>query len=103
MNCAQADEFSAITGSMSEGLVSATKKARRKLQPQPALFGSDGNLSGRDMLTVDRSRAMRDLIAGAREGRHVETYKVFGRAVFNERKPHLSGGAPAGISFSLSR
>jgi two-component system phosphate regulon sensor histidine kinase PhoR len=94
------DEFSAITGSMSEGLVLLNEKGVVVSINRSAsrLFGSDGNLIGRDMLTVDRSRAMRDLIAGAREGRHVETYKDFGSGRYQmNASPILSGGAPAGI------
>ena len=64
------DEFAAITGSMSEGLVLLDdKNTILSINPAAArLFGTDAACIGQNMLTVDRSLAMQKLIADAQAG-----------------------------------
>lgn len=64
------DEFAAITGSMSEGLVLLDDKSTiLSINPAAArLFGTDAACIGQNMLTVDRSLAMQKLIADAQAG-----------------------------------
>ena len=70
----QRDEFAAVTGSMSEGLVLLNEQGLVLSINNAAarLFGADPACVGRDMLAVDRSPAMRELVSGALEGRRGE-------------------------------
>ncbi len=69
------DEFAQITASMSEGLVLLDRQGViLSINPAAArLFQADATCAGRDFLTVERSRALRDAIAAALERGHSET------------------------------
>jgi len=94
------DEFSAVTGSMGEGLILLNERgAILSINPAAArLFGTDAGCVGRDMLTVDRSLAMQELIQAAQSGKHDETVvELRGREYQIDASPVLSGGSVAGV------
>lgn len=66
------DEFAAITGGMSEGLILLNgKNTIVSINPAAAkLFGAREDSVGRDMLTLERSLAMQELIGEARKSGH---------------------------------
>jgi two-component system phosphate regulon sensor histidine kinase PhoR len=93
------DEFSAITGNMSEGLIvlnrngailSINKSAAR-------LYGLDRAYIGKDILTVDRSLPVQELIKEASAGKHAETtVDISGRSYHFVANPVLSSGQIGG-------
>ncbi len=94
------DEFSAVTGSMSEGLILLNEhSAILSINPAAArLFGVDAGCVGRDMLIVDRSLAMQELVKAAQAGKHDETVvNLRGREYQINASPVLSGGSVAGV------
>ena len=68
------DEFAQITASMNEGLVLLDQQSViLSINPAAArLFQADENCAGRDFLTVERSRELRDAIASALACGHSE-------------------------------
>lgn len=69
------DEFAAVTGSMNEGLILLNEKSTVLSINRAAarLFGADKNCVGRDMLTVNRSLAVQELVSSALSGKSAET------------------------------
>lgn len=94
------DELSAITANMSEGLIllndsgtvlSINKSAAR-------LYGINSDYVGRDMLTIDRSQAIRELLREASLGKHaVTTKEISGRKYQLIANPVLKSGEISGI------
>ena len=68
-------EFSAVTGSMNEGLVLLNEQgAVLSINPAAqALFHTDGDCVGKDFLTVERSRGVESAVARALSDGHGET------------------------------
>ncbi len=94
------DEFSAVTGSMSEGLILLNERGViLSINPAAAgLFGIGADCVGRDVLTVDRSLPMQRLIASALAGRHDEAVETRdGRHYQIDASPVLSEGKVSGV------
>ena len=68
------DEFSAVTSSMSEGLalLNAGGVVLSINQSAARLLGTDQSAVGRDILTVNRSLTVQDLLLKAQSGEHAE-------------------------------
>lgn len=95
------DEFAAITGSMNEGLILLNGDNRIVgMNPAAArLFGAPEDSVGRDMLTVDRSLAMQELIGEARQGLHAERLMPLAGGMYQvNASPVLSEGKAAGVA-----
>lgn len=92
-------EFSAVTDSMGEGLISLNGEGIiLSINPAAArLFGRDETSVGKDMLTVDRSLAMQELVAGALAGRHIEKTMPLGGGDYQlDASPVCSGDQVTG-------
>ncbi len=67
-------EFSAVTDNMSEGLVllGSDGSILSINHAAMAIFGADSSAVGKDMLTIDRSRQIQELLNHAMAGKHSE-------------------------------
>lgn len=93
------DEFSAITGNMSEGLILLNKSGTVISINKSAarLYGIDKDYVGKDILTVDRSLPVQELIKEASSGKHAEaTVDISGRSYHFVANPVLSSGQVGG-------
>ena len=93
------DEFSAIIGNMSEGLILLDKSGTVLSINKSAarLYGIDRDVAGKDILTVDRSLPVQEIIKEASAGRHAETTVDFsGRSYHFVANPVLSSGQISG-------
>lgn len=98
--CKNAEEFKQITSSMREGLVLLDKNACiLSINPAAeALFGANDSIIGRDLLTLDRSREMRDGVKIALAGTHAEFEKQMGGAEYRFMiTPTVAGGEICGV------
>lgn len=94
------DELSAITANMSEGLILLNKSGTVLSVNKSAarLYGINSDYVGRDMLTIDRSQTVRELLKGASFGKHAETTKeISGRKYQLIANPVLKSGEINGI------
>lgn len=90
------DEFAAITGSMSEGLILLDNQSTIvSINPAAArLFGTDAVCIGQNLLTVDRHIAMQKLVSAAQAGTRGEAtvalaggeYQIDASPVFSNEK-----------------
>ena len=96
------DEFAAITGSMKEGLILLNgENAIVSINPAAArLFGAgEESVTGMDMLALERSLAMQELIDEARRGRHGERAMELADGEYQvNASPVFSDGRIAGIA-----
>ena len=95
------DEFDAVTGSMSEGLLLLGEKGTvLSINPAAqALFGVSGDCLGADFLTVDRSQPVRRAVGEALAGRHGECVFSRGGGEYQvDASPISSGGKAAGAA-----
>lgn len=96
------DEFAAITGSMKEGLILLNgENAIVSINPAAArLFGAgEESVMGMDMLALERSLAMQELIDEARRGRHGERAMELADGEYQvNASPVFSDGRIAGIA-----
>ena len=95
------DEFDAVTGSMSEGLLLLGEKGTvLSINPAAqALFGVSGDCLGADFLTVDRSQPVRRAVGEALAGRHGECVFFRGGGEYQvDASPISSGGKAAGAA-----
>ncbi|NLT13161.1 MAG: PAS domain-containing protein [Clostridiales bacterium] len=93
------DEFSAITGSMSEGLILLNKNGTILSINKSAarLYRIDRDYVGKDILTVDRSIPVQELLKEASAGRRAETaVAISGRTYQFVANPVLSSGQIVG-------
>lgn len=93
------DEFEAITGSMNEGLVLLNEQGVILGINQSAarLLATDKNCVGRDMLTVNRSLAVQEILKKAQEGQKTETtIELLGKMYQLDASPVVSEGKNAG-------
>jgi two-component system phosphate regulon sensor histidine kinase PhoR len=93
------DEFSAITGNMSEGLILLNNKGTILSINKSAalLYGVGRDYVGKDILAVDRSLPVRELVREASEGKHAEaTVDIAGRTYHFVANPVLSSGRVGG-------
>jgi len=98
------EEFSVVTNNMGEGLtllntsgtiLSINRAAAR-------LFGAGENAAGRDILTVNRSLALQELLDKAREGEHGEAVlELAGGSYQMTANPVMNNGAVGGIVLLL--
>ncbi len=94
------DEFSAVIGNMSEGLILLNEQGViLSINPAAAkLFGTSMDCIGRDMLMVDRCLAMQELIRMAQSGKHSEKImKLRGGEHQVNASPVMSDGKLTGI------
>ena len=88
------DEFDAITGSMTEGLVLLNNQSRiLSINPAAAsILGADRDCPGKNLLSVNPSLALQELLLQARSGRRAErtlslpsgSYQLAASPVFSE-------------------
>lgn len=94
------DEFNSVTESMSEGLV-LLGRSGAILSMNPAamrLFSADDSCIGRDMLTVDRSIAMQELIKKAQSGSRGEIMTELDGSEYQiDATPVISNGEVSGV------
>jgi two-component system, OmpR family, phosphate regulon sensor histidine kinase PhoR len=93
------DEFSAITENMSEGLILLNKSGTVLSINNSAarLYGIDRDYTGKDILTVDRSLPVQEIIKAASAGKHAETtVEISGRSYHFLANPVLSSGSISG-------
>ena len=93
------DEFSAITGNMSEGLILLDMSGTILSINESAahLYGLDRDYAGKDILEVDRSLPVQEIIKDASEGKHAETtMDISGRSYHFIANPVLSSGRVSG-------
>jgi two-component system phosphate regulon sensor histidine kinase PhoR len=93
------DEFSAITGSMSEGLIllggSGTVLSMNNSAAR--LYGIDGSAAGLDFLEIDRSLELQELIRQASLGKRAyKTVEISGRQHQFVASPVISSGRITG-------
>lgn len=96
----QQDEFAAITGSMSEGLILLDDRSViLSINPAAArLFGVDPACIGQNMLTVERQLTVQKLIADALAGKRAEApVEISGREYQFDASPVTSDGKIAGV------
>lgn len=94
------DEFNAVTGSMSEGLalLNAGGIILSINQAAARLLGTDDRAVGRDILTVNRSLTVQDVLLRAQSGQHAEAVLASGEREYQlVASPVLSGGSVSGI------
>lgn len=102
------DEFSAITGNMSEGMILLNKSGTVLSINKSAarLYGLDKDYVGKDILAVDRSQPVQDIIHEAAAGKHAETtVDIAGRSYHFMANPILSSGQVSGmllLSFDIT-
>lgn len=93
------DEFIAVTNSMSEGLIllNAHGYILSINKAAMSIFGADGSCTGQDILTLDRSAAMRKLVSEALAGQHAEAIIQPGDIEYQlDASPILSEGVISG-------
>jgi two-component system phosphate regulon sensor histidine kinase PhoR len=94
------DEFTAITGSMSEGMVllGADGKILSMNESAQRLYGLDKSVVGLDFLEIDRSVSLQKIIGTALEGGRGEALKdISGRTYQYLASPMLSSGRVSGV------
>ena len=94
------DEFNAVTSSMSEGLalLNAGGVILSINQSAARLLGTDQSAVGRDMLTVNRSLIVQDLLIKAQSGKHAEAVLEDGDSEYQlVASPVLSDGQVSGV------
>ncbi len=94
-------EFSAVTDNMSEGLILLGSDGSILSINRAAMkvFGTDGNCVGKDMLTVDRSRQVQELLHQAMSGEHSETIlSKDGREYQLNASPIVNDGKLGGVA-----
>ena len=94
------DEFNAVIDSMSEGLILINTRGQILSINRAAtrLFGTDASCVGRDILTVDRSFSVQELVSAAQSGKHGEIIKELkGRRYLIDASPVVSGDRAGGI------
>ena len=94
------DEFSAVTSSMSEGLalLNAGGVVLSINQSAARLLGTDQSAVGRDILTVNRSLTVQNLLLKAQSGEHAEATLPDGDSEYQlVASPVLSGGQVSGV------
>ncbi len=94
------DEFTAVTGSMSEGLalLNAGGVVLSINQSAARLLGTDQSAVGRDILTVNRSLTVQDLLLKAQSGEHAEAVLPDGDSEYQlVASPVLSAGQVSGV------
>lgn len=102
------DEFSAVTDSMSEGLILLNEKGIiLSINAAAAkLFRAEPNCSGKDILTVYRSLAMQKLVFDAQAGIHGEMVMELGGGQYQiVSSPVISDGKAVGaviLAFDIS-
>ena len=98
------DEFEAVTGSMSEGLVLLGGSGDiLSINPTAsALLSATPDCIGRSLLTVSRTPAVQELLSGALEGRRGErTVPLAGGSYQLDMSPIISDGKTAGAVLLL--
>ncbi len=94
------DEFTAVTGSMSEGLalLNAGGVVLSINQSAARLLGTDQSAVGRDILTVNRSLTVQELLLKAQSGEHAEAVLPDGDSEYQlVASPVLSAGQVSGV------
>lgn len=94
------NELSTITANMSEGLILLNRKgAIISINESAAhLYGINPDFAGRDILTIDRSLPVQELLKKAATGNHAETVKeISGRRYQFVANPVLKSGEINGI------
>ncbi|HPD89108.1 MAG TPA: ATP-binding protein [Oscillospiraceae bacterium] len=94
------DEFTAVTDSMSEGLILMNEKGVVLSINRSAmrLFRADPSCVGHDILTVDRSLPMQRLLSDAQNRRHGEAIMELGGGTYQvNSSPVLSDDRIAGV------
>ena len=93
-------EFDVVTGAMSEGLalLGASGQILSINQSAARLLGTDQNAVGRDILTVNRSQEIQDVLFRARSGQHAQSTLPDGDSEYQlVASPVLSDGEVSGI------
>ena len=93
-------EFDVVTGAMSEGLalLGASGQILSINQSAARLLGTDQNAVGRDILTVNRSQEIQDVLFRARSGQHAQSTLPDGDSEYQlVASPVLSDGQVSGI------
>ncbi len=94
------DEFAAVTDSMSEGLILMNEKGVILSINRSAmrLFQAAPECVGKDILTVDRSLAVQQLLSDAQNGRHGETVMELDGGTYQvNSSPVMSDDGIAGV------
>ena len=95
------EEFTAVTNNMSEGLLLLSAKgAVLSINPAAArLLGTDKDCVGQDLLSVNRSLELQNLIAQARAGRRAEAVLPLSAGSYQiDANPVVSDGAVSGVA-----
>ena len=95
------EEFTAVTNNMSEGLLLLSAKgAVLSINPAAArLLGTDKDCVGQDLLSVNRSLELQNLIAQARAGRRAEAVLPLAAGSYQiDANPVVSDGAVSGVA-----
>ena len=95
------EEFAAVTNNMSEGLLLLSAKgAVLSINPAAArLLGTDKDCVGQDLLSVNRSLELQNLIAQARAGRRAEAVLPLAAGSYQiDANPVVSDGAVSGVA-----
>ena len=95
------EEFAAVTNNMSEGLLLLSAKgAVLSINPAAArLLGTDKDCVGQDLLSVNRSLELQNLIAQARAGRRAEAVLPLSAGSYQiDANPVVSDGAVSGVA-----
>lgn len=98
------DEFDAITGSMNEGLVLLNNKGQiLSINPAAAsILGADGDCPGKNLLTVNRSLELQEILLQARSGRRAEITVSFPSGIYQlDASPVFSEGLVTGAALLL--
>ncbi len=95
------DEFAAITDNMNEGLILLNEdNAVLSINPAAArLLGVEGDCLGQDILTLERSLAMQQLVGAAQGGKHAQhVMRLDGGSYQVIANPVRSSGKTAGVA-----
>lgn len=98
------DEFDAVTASMNEGLVLLNNKGNiLSINPAAArLLNADKSCLGKNLLTVNRSLEMQELLLQARKGLRAETQLELGHGLYQlDASPVLSEGLVSGAALLI--
>lgn len=97
-------EFDTVTRSMAEGIILLNQKGVILSINRAAaeLFGTDSSAVGKDILSVNRSPALSELLHKSENGSRAEAVMDFGSAKYQaDVSPVLSGGEAAGTVILL--
>lgn len=97
-------EFETVTGSMAEGIVLLNQKGVILSINRAAekLLGTDSLAVGKDLLSVNRSPSLTELLHQAESGKHAETVMELGTGAYQlDASPVLSGGEVIGTVILL--